>query len=71
VIFVSFKCHLGILGASFGVCWRLLATLGLPRAPLKGRSRKSDENVGSFTAFWAPLGARVTACLNVESNIDA
>ena len=56
VILVSFWCHFGTLGGSFGVCWRLLATLGLPRAPLKGPSRKSDENVGSFTALWAPLG---------------
>ena len=40
----------------FGVRWGLLATLGLPRAPLKGPSRKSDENVGSLTAFWPPLG---------------
>ena len=55
VIFVQFLCHFGTLGGSFGVCWRLLAILGLPRAPLKP-SRKSDENVGSFTALWAPLG---------------
>ena len=40
----------------FGVRWGLLATLGLPRAPLRGPSRKSDENVGSLTAFWPPLG---------------
>ena len=53
VILVSFWCHFGTLGGSFGVCWRLFATLGLPRAPLKGPSRKSDENVGSFTALWA------------------
>ena len=56
VILVSFWCHFGTLGGSFGVCWGLLATLGLPRAPLKGPSRKSDENVGSFTALWTPLG---------------
>ena len=56
VILVSFWCHFGTLGGSFGVCWGLLATLGLPRAPLKGPSRKSDENVGSFTALWSPLG---------------
>ena len=55
VIVVSFLCHFGTLGGSFGVCWSLLATLGLPRAPLKGPSRKSDENVGSLTAFWHPL----------------
>ena len=53
---MSFWCHFGTLGGSFGVCWRLFATLGLPRAPLKEPSRKSDENVGSFTALWAPLG---------------
>ena len=56
VILVSFWCHFGTLGGSFGVCWVLLATLGLPRAPLQGPSRKSNENVGSFTALWAPLG---------------
>ena len=56
VIFVSFWCHFGTLGGSFGVRWGLLATLGLPRAPLKVPSQKSDENVGSFTALWAPLG---------------
>jgi hypothetical protein len=53
---VSFWCHFGTLGESFRVCWGLLATLGLHRAPLKGPSRKSDENVGSFTALWVPLG---------------
>ena len=51
-----FWCYFDAPGGSFGVCWDLLATLGLPRAPLKGPSRKSDENVGSFTALWAPLG---------------
>ena len=33
-----------------------MATLGPPRGRLKGPLRKSHENVGSFTALWAPLG---------------
>ena len=56
MILVSFLCHFGTLGESFRVCWGLLTTLGLHRAPLKGPSQKSDENVGSFTALWGPLG---------------
>jgi hypothetical protein len=64
VILVSFWCHFGTLGGSFGVCWRLFATLGLPRAPLRGPSRKSNENVGSFTALWGPLE------VPLETNFD-
>ena len=45
----------GILNYS-GVRECLLATLALPRAPVKAPCRKSDENVGSLTAFWHPLG---------------
>jgi hypothetical protein len=72
---VRFWSHFGTLGGSFGVCWRLLATLGLPRAPLRGPSRKSNENVGSFTALWALLGGpfddnfRYFACLFVTFSV--
>ena len=65
VILVSFWCHFGTLGGSFGVCWRLLATLGLPRAPLRGPSRKSNENVGLFTALWAPLEVPLGAIFDI------
>ena len=49
----------------FGVRWGFLATLGLPRAPVKVPCRKSDENVGSFTALWAPLGVPLGTIFNI------
>ena len=51
VLFVSFWCHFSVLGG-------LLATLGPPRGPLKGPSRKSNEKV----CFWSPFG-RPKGCL--------
>ena len=54
MVLVSFWCHFGVILVPLG---GHLATLGPPRGPLKGPSRKNHEKIDFWSLFGRPKGS--------------